>query len=221
MMKKRLRVLKNRLAGGLFPGLINLLVRGLYATMRVRVVGGEIPREYHTRGEGVINVFWHARLLMIPFAYTGSKVYVLISSHGDGEIIATVMKSFNFGLVRGSSTKGGREAYLEMVQLSRDNRDLAITPDGPRGPAEVVKQGVARLAQLSGKPVIPLAFAASRAKRFSSWDRFLIPYPFSRGVIVWGDALFCHPGENTEAFRQRIEDALKDVTARADGYFRQ
>lgn len=218
-MKDLLRTLKNRLAGNLLPRLIYLVVRALYATMRVRTIGGDIPQALHDRGVGVINVFWHARLLMIPFAYTGKQVHALISSHGDGEVIANVMKGFGFSVVRGSSSKGGNKAFREMVHLAKDNHDLAVTPDGPRGPAEVVKLGVASLARMSGRPVVPLAFASSKVKRFASWDRFMLPYPFSRGVIVWGEPLFWQEGEDPETFRQRIEDALRETTARADGYF--
>lgn len=217
-MKDLLRTLKNRFAGNLLPRLIYLIVRCLYATMRVRILGGEIPQAFRDQGVGVINVFWHARLLMLPFAYRGKGIRVLISSHGDGEVIANVTRCFGFGLVRGSSSKKGDRALREMVQLARDNQDLAITPDGPRGPSEVVKLGVAQLSRLTGKPVIPIAFSSSRAKRFASWDRFLLPYPFSRGVFLWGEPLFWQEGEELEAFRLRIEEALRETTARADGY---
>jgi len=220
-MKEYLKTQKIRLAAGVLPKLLYILIRGLHATMRVRIIGGETPQTFHDRGEGLINVFWHARLLMLPFAYTGKGAHVLISSHGDGEIIANVIKCFGFSLVRGSSSKRGKEALQEMVQLARENCDLGITPDGPRGPAEVVKPGVALLGRLTGRPVIPLAYSCSRAKRFTSWDRFMLPYPFSRGVIVWGEPLYCREGEHAEAYRQRIEKALRDVTAKADGHFQQ
>ncbi len=220
-MREYLKTQKKRLAAGILPKLIYLVIRGLYATMRVRIIGGDIPHAFHVRGEGLINVFWHARLLLLPFAYTGGDTpHILISSHGDGEIIANVMKCFGFSLVRGSSSKRGKEALQEMVQLARNNRDLGITPDGPRGPAEVVKPGVALLGRLTGRPVIPLAYSCSWAKRIASWDRFMLPYPFSRGVIVWGDPLYCREGEHAEVFRQRIEQALRETTAKADGYFR-
>lgn len=217
-MKRLLKDIKNRFAGGFLPRLIYLIVRVLYATMRVRVVGGEIPRSFHGKGEGTINVFWHSRLLMTPFAYGGKGLHVLISSHGDGEIIANASKRFGFHLVRGSSSKGGTEALKEMVRLARRNRDLAITPDGPRGPAGVVKPGAAQIARMTGRPIVPLAFAASRAKRFRSWDRFLLPYPFSRGVFVWGEPLYYREGEDMEAFRLRIEEALRQTTMQADEY---
>lgn len=218
-MREYLKNLKNSFADGFLPNLVYLVIRALRATMRVRIVGGDIPQAFHDRGEGIINVFWHSRLLLLPFAYTGEKIHVLISSHGDGKIIANVMKKFGFGVVHGSSSKEGKRAYREMMQLARADRDLAITPDGPRGPAEVVKAGAINLALRTGRPVIPLAYSASQAKRFASWDRFMLPYPFSRGVIIWGDPLSCREGEESEEFRQRIEEALRVVTAKADGYF--
>lgn len=218
-MKTYLKALKNRLAGGFLPKLIYLAIRAVYATMRVRIIGGEIPQAFHDRGVGTIIVSWHGRLLLTPFPYRGKGVHCLISTHGDGEIIANVMKCFGIRAIRGSSSKRGKEALRAMVRLARDNRDLAITPDGPKGPAETVKPGVALLARLTGKPVVPLAFSCSRGKRFASWDRFLLPYPFSRGVIVWGEPLCNEDGEDTEAFRLRIEQALRETTARADGYF--
>ncbi len=178
-MKIVFKKLKSRFAAGFLPRLLYLIVRLLYATIRIRVIGTEIPMAFHRAGEGVIIVFWHSRLLLSPFAYLGPEIHALVSSHGDGEILANVFKCFNISLIRGSSSKKGARALIEMVRLARLNFDLAITPDGPRGPAEVVKPGVVQLARMSGRPVIPLAFSCSWGKRFNSWDRFLLPYPFS------------------------------------------
>jgi lysophospholipid acyltransferase (LPLAT)-like uncharacterized protein len=219
-MKKKikyiLRRVKNRQATGLLPSLIYFAVRFLHATMRIRTVGAEIPQVFHLRDEGIIIAFWHSRLLMVPFAYKGRCGYALVSGHGDGEIIANVLKSFQISLVRGSSSKKGTKALMELVRLARKNCDLAIIPDGPRGPAETVKAGVAQLARLTGRPVVPLAFSSSNCKRFRSWDRFLLPYPFSSCVFVWGEPLFYQGGEELEAFRLRIEHAIRETTFRAD-----
>ncbi len=220
-MKKVLRSLKTKLPANFLPYLICLLVRLLYATMRVRVVGAEIPEAFYRRGEGLIHVFWHGRMIISPFAYHGKGAHVLISTHGDGDLIARVMQRFGYCVVRGSSTKGGREALHELLHLANRNQDLVITPDGPRGPAYQVKAGVAQLARRSGMAVLPYAFSASRGKEFRSWDHFLFPYPFSRVVHVCGDPVRYREGEDTEAFRLRIEQAWLETTARADGYFRR
>ena len=88
--------------------------------------------------------------------------------------------------------------------------DLGITPDGPKGPRHQVKEGVAQLARLSGRTVVPIAFACSRGHRFASWDRFLLPYPFCRGVYALGEAVRHREGESTEAFRERIQQAMEE-----------
>ena len=220
-MKDFLREIKKRLAGGFLPALIYIAIRMLFATMRIKVFGRETARHFHDRDEGVIVVFWHNRFLMSPFAYMGKDLHVLISSHGDGELIAKATKGFGFHPVRGSSSKGGAEAMRELVRLGRNNSDLAITPDGPRGPAEVVKPGVAHVARVTGRPILPLSFSSSRFRLFDSWDRFLMPYPFSRGVFVWGEPLYYRKGEAMESFRLRIEHALRDTTLRADELARQ
>jgi lysophospholipid acyltransferase (LPLAT)-like uncharacterized protein len=171
------------------------------------------------RGEGFIGMFWHGRMLMLPFIYPGKRISILISSHRDGEIIANVMKRFGFELVRGSSSKGGTAALREMVSLLKNGSDIGITPDGPKGPAEVVKGGVAQVARISGKAVIPIAFSSSMYLRLKSWDRFLVPLPFSRLVFVVGEPLYFNKGEDVEDFRIRVEKALKDTASRADTYF--
>lgn len=218
-MKQLRRDIARRLSLGVGPYLLYLLIRLLNVSMRIEMVGREVMPSFTGKGEGFVGIFWHGRLLMIPFIYPGSAMHVLISTHRDGEIIARVMERFGFRLVRGSSKKGGTAALKEMVRLLRDNKDVAITPDGPKGPREVVKPGVAQVARLTGKAVIPMAFSASRAWRMGSWDRFLIPKPFSRGVYVVGEPLSYRDDEEPEAFRVRIEAALRDVTERADGYF--
>lgn len=215
-MKAVRRAIARKLSGRPLSLLIHAILRLLHASMRIRVIGGEHLAGAAASGEGFIGIFWHARMLMVPFAYPGAAMHVLISTHRDGEIIASVMTCFGFRLVRGSSSRGGREAFHGMIRLLRDGKDVAITPDGPRGPAEVLKPGVAQVARVSGKAVVPVAFASSRAWRLKSWDRFIVPQPFSRGVFVAGEPLRYWPGEDVESFRGRIEAALREVTRRAD-----
>jgi lysophospholipid acyltransferase (LPLAT)-like uncharacterized protein len=218
-MKKLRRKIAGYLSGRPLTLLLYSLIRLIYATMRIRVEGNEVMPNLVREEQGFVGIFWHGRMLMIPFLYPGKCLHILISSHRDGEIMARVLECFGFRLVRGSSGKSGKGALLEMIHLLKQNRDLGIATDGPRGPAEVLKPGVAQLARLSGKPVVPIAFAASRCTRMKSWDRFAIPHPFSRGVFVVGEPLYYREGEEQEQFRQRAEAALHQVTARADGFF--
>lgn len=220
VMKRLFKKLKKRLPSSILTKIIYLAMRVLYATLRVEFRGMEIPVSFHQQNRGVILTFWHSMILMASFPYRGNGIHVLVSSHGDGELIGRVIKQFGFFLVRGSSSKGGKEALHELVSLIRRNRDVAITPDGPRGPAEEVKPGIAQLARLTGAPVIPAAFSGPRLKILRTWDRFRIPWPFSRIVYVCGEPLYYQEGEEFEHFRQRIETALREVTAQADACYR-
>lgn len=215
-MKKIKRSLTQALASWPVTLLLVALIRLVYATMRITVVGGGILPGFAARGEGYVGAFWHGRILMFPFLYPGKALHILVSQHRDGEIIATILGRFGFHLVRGSSSKGGHDAMREMLRLLRHDCDLGIAADGPRGPAEVLKPGAAQLGRLSGKAVIPISFSASCAIRCTSWDRFMLPVPFSHGVYVVGEPLRYEKGEEMEDFRQRIENALSEVTAKAD-----
>jgi len=219
-MKKLKRRLKRKLNQAMssqpLAFLLVLLIRFIYATMRITVVGKDILPGFAARGEGYVGAFWHARILMIPFLYPGKALHILVSQHRDGEIIANILRQFGFCLVRGSSSKGGHDALREMMRLLRADNDLGIAADGPRGPAEVLKPGAAQLGRISGKAVIPITFAASMAFRLTSWDRFMFPLPFSRGVYVVGEPVRHEKGEDVEEYRLRIENALRGITAKAD-----
>lgn len=192
------------------------LIRLIYATMRITVIGKEILPGFAARGEGYVGAFWHGRILMIPFLYPGKALHILVSMHRDGEIIANILSRFGFHLIRGSSSKGGGDALREMMRLLKADNDIGIAADGPRGPTEVLKPGAAQLGRLSGKAVIPISFSASRFIRLTSWDRFMFPLPFSRGVFVVGEPVRYEKSEDMEAFRLRIESSLMEATANAD-----
>ena len=195
------------------------LLRLLGRTWRIDWV--RIPRgEVLPPGGGrCIYAFWHARLLPLCFTHRDRDIVVLVSRHRDGELIARIVARLGFDPARGSSTRGGEEALREMLRLAGGGRLLAISPDGPRGPACVVKPGLAYLASRTGFPVIPVAAAAARGWRLKSWDRFLIPAPFTRLTVAHGAAHAVPAGldeEQLEAWRLRLQEAIEGVTAEVD-----
>lgn len=200
---------------GLVPFLASWIIRVLRLTIRAEFVDEAIPASYWKREEPVILSFWHDQLLLMVKGYRGPGARILISASKDGEIIARTMEQFGQGAVRGSSSRGGKAAFREMMELARQPYDLVFTPDGPKGPRHEVKMGVVQLARLSGRPVIPMAFASSRGHRFSSWDRFLLPFPFSRGVYSFGEPLTYEKGESGEQFRDRLQSAMESNVAKA------
>lgn len=199
----------DRLLMSCLPWLAARLVRLLAATLRKEIVGEEPIRALWSDNQPVILVYWHDQLMMMPFGYRGPGAKGLISASRDGEYLARTMAYLGVGAVRGSSNRGGRAAFREMLAMAREPVDLAITPDGPKGPRHEVKEGVVQLARLSGRPVVPMAFVCSRGRRFASWDRFLLPYPFGRAVYAFGQPLFFDSAESVEQFRLRVQLAIE------------
>jgi len=210
-----------RLLRWIGPQLASWIIRLLYATMRIDYVNREAADAYWQQGNPVILAFWHDQLLLMIKGYYGPEARILISPSGDGELIARTMACFGQGAVRGSSSRGGAAALRGMVKLAREPFDLVVTPDGPKGPRHAVKMGVVQLAKLTRRPVLPMAFVASKGHRFNSWDRFLLPYPFARGVYAFGDVLTFAEHETLDEFAVRLETAMKENTAQAVAYLEE
>ena len=187
--------------------------------MRLETRGQESIDRCYADGGNVILALWHSQQLMVPFGYRGAGGHVLISQHGDGEIIASIIARFGHSSVRGSSTRGGARALRELIALGRSGRDLVVTPDGPQGPRQVAKLGVVQLAKTTGLPIFPIVFACSRKKVFQSWDRFVLPKPFARGLFLYGEPITVprHADDAAlEAARLAVEAALNRLTDEAE-----
>jgi len=151
-----------RLKLWLLPALGYVAIKLMGLTLRVRTIHFQRVEAFWAKGSNVIVAFWHGRQLMMPLAYRGRGMYILISEHRDGELIHRIMRWFGFSTVRGSTTRGGTRALRQLVRLGRSGADLAVTPDGPRGPRCIAQAGVVELAKLTGLPIFPLTFAASK-----------------------------------------------------------
>lgn len=162
------------------------LVSALFATTRVRRHGQEHYLSFREQGKPVVFVFWHGQMLPLVHYHRDEGIVVLVSEHADGEYITRVIERHGFGTVRGSSTRGATKGLKGLIRAARQGRDLALTPDGPRGPVHEFKPGALAVAQTTGLPVIPVAVGASRGWRFQSWDGFLVPQPFSRIDLIYG-----------------------------------
>jgi len=158
---------------------------------------------------------------MLPLVYThrGRGIVVLVSRHRDGEWIARTIERLGFRTARGSSTRGGEAAVRELLERSSDRTPIAITPDGPRGPAGRVKPGLLYLASRTGWPIVPVATAARRAWMLGSWDRFRVPLPFTHVHVAYGQPLDVPPrldAAGEEQWGIRVEQAIGELTRRAD-----
>ena len=193
------------------------ILKTLFLTLRLRIEdrSGVLKEDV---GSPVIVCFWHNRILGITFAFDRiypkkrNGVTVLTSPSKDGEILAQLVGAFGMKAVRGSSSRRGSSALLELVRLIRGGRDIAITPDGPRGPRYSLGPGIILLAQSTGVRIVPAHASFSRCVRMKTWDGFIIPLPFSK-VSVTLDGALTIPGELTgeefEEKRKNLEDLLK------------
>jgi len=204
------------------PPLTATAVRALGATLRFRSEGLEPLELLWAAGRPVIYAVWHARILMVPWlnarlAARGARAArVLASRSRDGELVARWVTRFGMRVTRGSSSRGGAEALRELAAAVRAGEDVAVVPDGPRGPSEVLQAGLVVLAALTGAPVVPVGFAARPARRLASWDRFMVPLPFARAAAVFGKPFAVARDAERETARADLERALREVTETAD-----
>ncbi len=188
------------------------LVRMLGWTWRLRSRGHR-----WVFGEPNLYAFLHGHMLVAGFFHRDQGGVTMISDHRDGEVMARVVRRLGYVTARGSTTRGGVKAFLQMVKGPED-RPWGMTPDGPRGPRGKVHEGVIQLAAESGRPIWPLGYAVSRCKELSSWDRFVIPYPFSRIVehvgepfVVPQDIDRTQRGALAKDLERRMEEANQEA----------
>jgi lysophospholipid acyltransferase (LPLAT)-like uncharacterized protein len=191
-------------------------IRGLRATLRLRFHGEERIREWERTGTHFILAFWHRHLLLMPYAYRGKKISVLVSQSKDGELIARTVARLGIDSSRGSSSRGGIAGMRSLLRKAAEGWDIAFTPDGPRGPLREVQAGVILAAASTGLAVLPVAIAASRAKLLRSWDRFLVPLPFSTVHIVYGEPLVVERRGDLEAAAAELKRRLEGVEGEAE-----
>lgn len=185
---------------------------------------GRIEKHIHPealpymRGEqaGIFS-FWHGRMMLLPaFCPPKRQMHVLISLHRDGLLISQVIGHFGQKTVSGSTSRGGKEAVTGILKLLAAGDNISITPDGPRGPACVAAKGVAGIARFSGKPVLPVAFSSSQAKRLRSWDSFMLALPFGRIRFLVGKPIHIAEDTDEETARLTIESAMNELLTQAD-----
>jgi lysophospholipid acyltransferase (LPLAT)-like uncharacterized protein len=197
-----------RLGGG--------VLRLLAITWRMRTMGGDIVSSLRAAKQPIIFTLWHGQMLPGLWQHRGEGVAVLISEHRDGEIIAGVASGLGFRSVRGSTYRGADRALVGLVRELRAGHDVAVTPDGPRGPARQFAPGALVAAQRTGAPIVSVGIAASRAWRLRSWDGFMIPKPFAHVTVAYGTAsVQSGNARDAAAEAPRFQELMELTTRRA------
>ncbi|HID96126.1 MAG TPA: DUF374 domain-containing protein [Candidatus Latescibacteria bacterium] len=207
--------MKNRTLLWLESNLTWLILLAIGKSLRIKVVGASFHHLLAENG-GLIYALWHGRMFVPIYSMRNRGITVLASEHRDGELISRVLERLGYNVVRGSTTSGGKKALKKMLTMAKGKKTFAFTPDGPRGPRAKVQPGVVFLAQHTGLPILPIAGAAKKARIFKSWDRFLLPMPFSKCSVVFGKPFWVRKGEDLKKSCQKLEEKLNHTTMRAD-----
>ena len=206
--------LLERIQANLIFGILWLIATAIAASVRCRFEGREKLDRIASEGKGGLVLPWHAMTLLPIYHFRHRGFFSIVSVSKDGELQNRMLRSRGFRTIRGSSGRHAVRALLESVRCLQEGSVMAFTPDGTP-PAKKVQQGTVYLARKSGCPVLPVGVACSPCKRLRSWDRFMIPVPFAKAAIVFGDPLTVAPDEDEARAAVRIEEAINAAEARA------
>jgi len=195
------------------------MLRALAATWRYSFRNRVALEQLRARGEPFIFSLWHGQFLPLVWAHRGQGVRILVSEHRDGEIIARIAESLGYRTARGSTGKRGERAPLARVRALEAGEEVGVTPDGPRGPAFRYQPGALIVAARARVPILPMAAHASRAWRLRSWDGFMIPKPFARVIVAYGEPVLVDTDNARAAAAQteRMEGVMAKTVERTRG----
>lgn len=205
-----------------------LFIYAVGRSLRLRILGMDRVRQLLQSEKPLIWALWHGRhfILVDRFRHytmkSREKGCVMASRSRDGELLAGILSRFGYAVVRASSSKGATAGFLQMKSIMEQGCDTVIAVDGPRGPREIVKSGVVLLAQKTGAAIIPVSASAKRSKFISSWDKYLIPCPFTQAIAVFGNPVSVPSDADhaqLESARLRLEQELNAITQEVDTYF--
>nr|WP_321441513.1 lysophospholipid acyltransferase family protein [uncultured Hyphomonas sp.] len=201
-------------------------------TVRWTVEVDPAAREAWRQNDGIVVASWHSRIMILPVGWIRfirnwkdrvNRAAMLVSLSPDGEAVARAIDHLHLQAIRGSAAnkrkrkdKGGARAIAEATRLLKNGSAVCITPDGPRGPAEQVSPGAIMIAQRAGAPIVPYALSVTPCWRLKTWDRFIIPFPFTKGAIILGPPIAAPRSADPDALRAELQARLDEATRRAD-----
>lgn len=204
--------------------LLSWLLRGLFVTLRPEYVQRQVEQQAQDARTPLLFAFWHGRMLYFLklYEHLGARLTILVSHSRDGELVTQLLSRFGLPTTRGSTSRGGVRGLLAVVNKVQSGIHAGIAPDGPRGPRYQVQPGLVLVAKRTGAPILPMTFGAQWKRVLASWDAFLLPLPFSRIVVVYGEPIYVPADASAadlEAKRREVETSLRRITETADTYF--
>jgi len=214
------RFLHSDFLRGLFCSLVSVYLRFVFITIRWDHDHLTNLEPLYQKGDPFIVALWHNRIVMTPLFWPYKKrVTVLTSGHRDGQLVSQTIAKFGFDAIHGSSEQGGSQALRTIIRELRAGKIIAMAPDGPRGPRMRLKPGIITMARLSGVPIIPVCYSTQRKRFIKSWDRLLVPFPFGRGKVIWGEPVHVSKDidrDGEERVRVDLETRMNEMAEETD-----
>jgi len=189
-----------------------ILTRMITSTLRLKRIGYEAVRDLKDRNERIIFALWHGRHFITYHRMPPDNMHIMVSPSRDGRRIASLLRMSGFSIIHGSSHKSPIQALIRSIKCIKEGGDFIITVDGPRGPARETKPGIIYLSRKTGAWIVPYSFSARRSIRMKSWDRFMVPLPFTRAVQIFGKPYRLSP----EIEQKPISGDCRDLGWRLD-----
>jgi lysophospholipid acyltransferase (LPLAT)-like uncharacterized protein len=190
----------------------------LCKSIKIIKINDEHIKKLEQQNKNYVLAFWHGTMLIPWYLHSNRNFAALVSRSEDGDLLAKILEDWDYKVVRGSSSKGGEDALKIMVDQAKDNYSVAITPDGPRGPAYKIKPGAVVTSKKSKVPLVLAGIGFSKKKKLNSWDRFEVPYLFSKAKIIYSDPVYVDDTltfDETSAMIQECESKLNKLQEQA------
>lgn len=209
------KILKNRFAKKVLPYFLAKAIKTIGRTIRLKIINEEVYLNLKRDNKKLIYTTWHNRLFFVPYYIKDRNIHILVSESRDGKYLSNTFKYLNFYPIEGSSTRGGLKAAIKMIRMLKKGFDGGITPDGPQGPKYFLKRGVIDIAQKTGHTILPITYGVAKKWQLGTWDSFIIPFPFTRGVLIYGQPFEVGrelSEEEIEEERVKVEKELQRIT---------
>jgi lysophospholipid acyltransferase (LPLAT)-like uncharacterized protein len=212
------KLVKSRLGQSCLSFIGFFYIQFVYRTSKFTFENKEFFEKALELDKPLIICFWHQRLIMLPITkkLTQRNFYMLLSPHSDGALISKILKFFNIKSIFGSTFQNAGRAAVLVVRHLKKGDVVGITPDGPRGPMQQASDGVAQLAILSKANILPLTYSIKNHKKLKSWDKFMLPFPFGKGLFLCGEVIDATAFSHKEDLRLIVQNNLNAITQKAD-----
>jgi lysophospholipid acyltransferase (LPLAT)-like uncharacterized protein len=206
----------NSLIHRVVPVLAGLYLNFVGWTGKITIKNKEILEQTKKQYKNFIYALWHCQEILLIFLHRNQKIYALVSKSKDGEYMNRILQRFGYMTIRGSTSTGAAMSVRSLIRCAKQGNSIALTPDGPKGPPRKIKHGITYLAQKASVPIIPIACALSRKLIINNWEPYMVPLPWTKGIVIYGNPIFVTETDTIEDKSLELENTLNLLTEEAN-----